>query len=79
MLDNESIDEMLSRFTKITNGLSFLGDSIDNDQKIRKAIRSLPKAWKVKPTTLKELNDRNEMDFSGFIENLKTHEMKMNV
>ena len=31
MLDNESIDEMLSRFTKITNGLSYLGDSIDND------------------------------------------------
>ena len=31
MLENESIDEMLTRFIKITNGLSFLGDSIDND------------------------------------------------
>ena len=30
-------------------------------------------------TTLKELNDREEMDFSGFIRNLKTHEMKMKV
>ena len=29
--------------------------------------------------TLKKLNDREEMDFSGFIENLKTHEMKMKV
>jgi len=45
MLDNESIDEMLSRFTKITNGLSSLGDKIDNDQKVRKVIRALPKAW----------------------------------
>ena len=44
MLDNESIDEMLTRFTKITNGLSSLGDSINNDQKIRKVIRALPKA-----------------------------------
>ena len=44
MLDNESIDEMLTRFTKITNELSFLGDSIDNDQKIRKVIRALPKS-----------------------------------
>jgi len=43
MLENESIDEMLSRFTKITNRLSSLGDSIDNDQKIRKVIRALPK------------------------------------
>ena len=31
MLDNESIDEMLNRFTKITSGLSSLIDSIDND------------------------------------------------
>ena len=30
-------------------------------------------------TTLKELNDREEMDFSRFIENLKTHEMEMKV
>ena len=30
-------------------------------------------------TALKELNDREEMDFSGFIGNLKTHEMEMKV
>jgi len=58
MLDNKSIDEMLSHFTKITNGLSSLGDEIVNDQKVRKVIRALPKAWEVKATTLKELNDR---------------------
>ena len=33
----------------------------------------------MKATTLKELNDREEMDFSSFIENLKTHEMEMKV
>ena len=79
MLENESIDEMLIRFTKITNGLSSLGDTIDNDQKIRKVIRALPKAWEVKVTTLKELNDREEMDFSDFIGNLKTHEKEIKV
>ena len=30
-------------------------------------------------TTLKEFKDREEMDFFGFIGNLKTHEMKMKV
>ena len=79
MLDNESIDEMLTCFTKIANELSSLGDSIDNDQKMRKIIRVLSKSWEVKATTLKELNDREEMDFSGFIENLKTHEIEMKV
>ena len=79
MLENEIIDEILSHFTKITNGLSFLGDEIDIDQKERKAIRDLPKAWEVRITTLKELNDRKEIKFSRFIGNLKAHEMKMKV
>ena len=56
MLDNESIDEMFPHFTKITNGLFSLGDEIDNDQKVKKVIRALPKAWEVMATTLKELN-----------------------
>ena len=42
-------------------------------------IRALLKAWEVKATTLNELNDHEEMDFSEFIGNLKTHEMKMKV
>ena len=33
----------------------------------------------MKATTLKELNDREEIDFSSFIENLKTPEMDMKV
>ena len=76
---SESIDEMLTHFTKITNGLSSLGDAIDNDQKIRKAIRTLLKSWKVEAITLKEFSDREKMDFSGFIENFMTHKMEMNV
>ena len=71
MLENKNIDEMLTRFTKITNRLSSLGDTIDNDQKIRKVIGALPKDWEVKATTLKQLNDREKMDFSAFIGNSK--------
>ena len=45
MNDNEIIDDMIIRFTKITNGLSSLGDDISNDQKVRKVIRALPSSW----------------------------------
>ena len=31
MYENNSIDNMVTRFTKITNGLASLGDAIDND------------------------------------------------
>ena len=42
MLDNESIDEMLTRFTKITNGLSPLGDSINNDKIYERLLELSP-------------------------------------
>ena len=53
MHDNDTIDDMVTRFTKITNGLASLGDVIDNDQKVRKVIRALLPSWEVKATTLK--------------------------
>jgi len=45
MHDNDTIDDMVIRFTKITNGLTSLGDAIDKDQKVRKVIRTLPPSW----------------------------------
>jgi len=34
MLESESIDDMITRFTTITNELVSLGKFIDNDQKV---------------------------------------------
>ena len=53
MHDNDTIDDMVIRFTKITNGLTSLGDAIHNDQKVRKVIRTIPPSWEVKASTLK--------------------------
>jgi len=76
MHENESIDDMVTKFTKITNGFASLGDAIVNDEKVRKVIRALSPSWKVKVITLKELNDKKEMKLIGLIGNLKTHEME---
>ena len=67
---------MVTKFTKINNGLTSLGDTINNDQKVRKVIQALPLSWEVKATTLKELNDKEEMKHIGLIGNRKTHEME---
>ena len=58
---------MVTRFTKITNGLSSLSDAIDNDQKVRKVIQVLSPSLEVKATTLKELNDKEEIELIDFI------------
>ena len=76
MLENEFIDNMLTPLSKITNDLISLGELIFNDHKMWKIIQTLPKSWEVKATTLKELNDSNEMDFTAFMGNLKTCEME---
>jgi len=73
MLDNEAIDDVLTKFNNITNGLISLGVTITNDQNVRKIIRSLSKTF----TTLKELNDTKEINYTVFIGNLKTYEMEM--
>ena len=44
MNDNETIDDMITHFIKITNGLSSLSYSIDNDQKARRVIRTRPQS-----------------------------------
>jgi len=76
MHDNDSIDYIVIRFTKITSGLASPGNAIDNDQKVKKVIRALPPSWEIKATILKELNDKEEMKLIGLISNLKTHEME---
>jgi len=74
--ENETITDMITKFTKITNGLTSLGDEIDNDQKMRKVICAFPPSWEVKSTTLKELNDKKKIELIGLIGNLKTHKIK---
>ena len=76
MHNNDSIDDMVTWFNKITNRLASSGDAIDNDQKVRKVIHALPLSWEVKATALKELKDKEEMELISLIENLKTHEIE---
>ena len=65
MHENDSINDMIKRFTKIINGHASLGDAIDNDQKVRMVIHTLPPSREVKATTLKELNDKKDMELIG--------------
>ena len=76
MHEIEFIDDMVTKFTKITNGLSYLSDAIYNDQKVQTVIRALSPSWEINATTFKELNDKEEMELIGLIGNLKIHEME---
>ena len=63
---------MLTRFATITNGFVSLGKPIFKYQKMRKIIIALSKSWEVKANFLKELNDKEKIDFTTFMGYLKT-------
>ena len=54
MKDNETIFEMITRFTDIINGLEVLGKTYMESEKVMKILRSLPSKWHTKVTTIQE-------------------------
>ena len=48
MKDNETIVEMITRFTDIANGLEALGKTYKDFEKVMKILRSLPSKWHTK-------------------------------
>ena len=52
MKSEENIGDMLTRFTNIVNDLNALGKVYTNSDLVRKVLRSLPKTWEAKVTTI---------------------------
>ncbi|GAB2223282.1 hypothetical protein Droror1_Dr00017422, partial [Drosera rotundifolia] len=48
MKEEESIAEMYARFTEIVNGLRNYGKDYTQEEKVKKILRILPKAWRPK-------------------------------
>ncbi|GAV77694.1 zf-CCHC domain-containing protein/UBN2 domain-containing protein, partial [Cephalotus follicularis] len=56
MHDNESIGDMFTRFTTITNSLKNLGKSYSNQELVRKILRCFPKSWTPKARRFQKKN-----------------------
>ena len=52
MKDNETIIEMITRFTDIVNGLEALGKTYKESEKVMTTLRSLPSKWHTKVTAI---------------------------
>jgi len=52
MSDEETIMDMYTRVTHITNQLKSLGKSFTAEELVRKILRFLPQSWEVKVTTI---------------------------
>ncbi|XP_070007190.1 sporulation-specific protein 15-like [Nicotiana sylvestris] len=76
MKDNESTQDMLSRFTSIINELHSLGDVIPRNKLVRKILSILPGSWESKVNAITKAKDLQTLTIDELIGNLKTYEMK---
>ncbi|KAH9743401.1 hypothetical protein KPL70_003287 [Citrus sinensis] len=74
MEQNENVYSMYTRFTKIVNTLGALGKTFSNSEKVKKIIRSLPKEWRQKMTTIEEAKDLNVLPIDDLIGSLISYE-----
>ena len=74
----ETIKGMFKRFTDIVNNLESLGKTFSNEEKVRKVLRSLPKAkWEPKTTAIEEAQDLSTLQLDALQGKLLTHELQM--
>ncbi|KAH9697684.1 hypothetical protein KPL71_023711 [Citrus sinensis] len=74
MEQNENVYSMYTRFTAIVNTLGALGKTFSNSEKVKKIIRSLPKEWRPKKTTIEEAKDLNVLPIDDLIGSLISYE-----
>ncbi|XP_070002542.1 uncharacterized protein [Nicotiana sylvestris] len=79
MKDDESIQDIHTRFTSIINELHSLGEIIPRNKLLRKILSILPSSWESKVNAITEAKDLQELTIDELVGNLKTYEMKRKI
>ncbi|PKA66483.1 Retrovirus-related Pol polyprotein from transposon TNT 1-94 [Apostasia shenzhenica] len=77
MNPDESIKDMFTRFTNITNGLISLGKIFTNEELVRKILRCLPREYDAKATAIVEARDLSTLELDMLLGSLTTYELEM--
>ncbi|XP_058775330.1 uncharacterized protein LOC131649593 [Vicia villosa] len=74
MKEDETIDEMFSRFTIIINELRSLVKNYSAHERIRKLLRCLPKVWRPMVTAITQAKDLTTLPVEELVGSLHAHE-----
>ncbi|XP_009587161.1 uncharacterized protein [Nicotiana tomentosiformis] len=61
MKESEPIQDMMTRFTKITNELKSLGKVFTSEKLVSKVLRILPASWELKVTAIQEAKELDKI------------------
>ena len=78
MKDDESIEQMYSRFQTLVSELQILKKSYVASDHVSKILRSLPARWRPKVTAIEEAKDLNTLSVEDLVSSLKVHEIGLN-
>jgi hypothetical protein len=77
MKEDENIHEFHMSILEIANASGALGEKMSDEKLVRKILRSLPKRFAMKVTTIEESQDISNMRVDELIGSLQTFEMGM--
>lgn len=72
---DESFDSFFSRLKEIGNAKLNLGEKIDDNKVVRKELRSLPKSFCAKVTTIEESMDLDSINIQELVGSLQIYEL----
>ena len=78
MKEDESVEQMYSRFQTLVSGLQLLKKSYVASDHVSKILRSLPARWRPKVTAIEEAKDLNTLSVDDLVSFLKVHEISLN-
>jgi hypothetical protein len=77
MLEEETFEEFYTKISDLRNLMVSLGKQISDVKVIQKILRSLPKRFRIKVTTIEENKDLDEMKIEELVGSLQTYEYSL--
>ena len=77
MSEDESFDSFYSKLNEMVIGKFNLGEKIEDSKIVRKILRSLPKSFRAKVTTIEESKDIDDIKVQELIGSLQTYELSL--
>jgi hypothetical protein len=77
MLENETFSEFYTRINDLRNSMVSLGKRVSVVKLIKKILRSLPKHFRIKVTSIEESKDLDSMKIEELVGSLQTYEYSL--
>ncbi len=77
MKEDESVENMIRRFQTIMNNIKALRKEYDEEEKVRKIIKSLLSDWKAKRVAIEEAKDLSKLKVNELVGSVKLYELKL--